>query len=75
MGTRERQVAAGVPSADGVQPVPPRHWWLKRLGAAALLLLLALVGLRLWWGSSTCKRPHARNPGPVAFCPAGGYPG
>ena len=33
-----------------VAPVPPRHWWLKRIVAGATLLLVALIGLRLWWG-------------------------
>ncbi len=31
-------------------PLPPRCWWLKRLAAAVGVLLLATVGLRLWWG-------------------------
>ena len=39
---------------DNLEPdvtfVPPRYWWLKRLGAAGLLSVVALVGLRLWWG-------------------------
>lgn len=31
-------------------PFPPRYWWLKRLATAGLLILILLVGLRLWWG-------------------------
>ncbi|MFH0982329.1 MAG: hypothetical protein V2A79_12425 [Planctomycetota bacterium] len=31
-------------------PVPPRYWWLKRIFLACALLLVLLVGLRLWWG-------------------------
>lgn len=29
-------------------PYPPRYWWLKRLCAAALVLVVLVVGLR-WW--------------------------
>ena len=31
-------------------PVPVRYWWLKRLGVAGIVFVLALGGLRVWWG-------------------------
>ena len=40
----------GCMSAADPMPIPPRFRWLKRLGAAAILLVLLLLGLRLWWG-------------------------
>src|SRR5580698_6264662 len=30
--------------------VPVRSWWLKRLSAAGMLLVIILLGLRIWWG-------------------------
>lgn len=35
---------------DAEPPIPPRFWWLKRLSLAAGVLLVALLGVRLWWG-------------------------
>jgi hypothetical protein len=29
---------------------PPRFWWLKRIIVGFAILLVALVGLRMWWG-------------------------
>ena len=37
-------------------PIPPRFWWLKRLALGGVCLLLAVVGLRLWWGYEADRR-------------------
>ncbi len=42
------------------RPVPPRYWWLKRIGPAAGVFVLALVGLRLWWGHEAERRLQAK---------------
>lgn len=41
-------------------PIPPRYWWLKRIGFAAGIFVLALVGLRLWWGHVAETRLQAK---------------
>jgi hypothetical protein len=41
-------------------PIPPRYWWLKRLGAAGLLWVLLLVGVRWWWGWEAERRLQAK---------------
>jgi hypothetical protein len=41
-------------------PVPVRYWWLKRLGAAGVVFLLALLGLRLLWGHVAEARLQAK---------------
>ncbi len=40
-------------------PYPPRYRWLKRLLGVGLLMVLLLVGLRLWWGHRANARYHA----------------
>ena len=40
-------------------PFPPRYRWLKRLTAAGVLFVLALVGARLWWGHVADARLQA----------------
>ena len=40
--------------------VPPRFWWLKRLTAAGVVLVLAMLGLRLWWGHVADERLQAK---------------
>lgn len=42
-----------------VEPIPPRYWWLKRIGVGVGLLLIALVALRLWWGWEANRRLQA----------------
>ncbi len=37
-------------------PIPPRYWWLKRIAIAVGLLIVGLVGLRLWWGHIVDRR-------------------
>ncbi|MCP4246145.1 MAG: hypothetical protein GY778_03765 [bacterium] len=37
-------------------PIPPRYRWLKRLAVSGVCLLVALVGLRLWWGYEANRR-------------------
>jgi hypothetical protein len=37
-------------ASDDVQPIPPRYWWLKRIGVSIVILLIALGLLRWWWG-------------------------
>jgi hypothetical protein len=41
-------------------PIPPRYWWLKRIALAAALFVLALVGVRLWWGYIAETRLQAK---------------
>lgn len=43
---------------DG-EPIPPRYWWLKRIGVVCLALLLALAALRWWWGCDAHHRLQA----------------
>lgn len=40
-------------------PIPPRYWWLKRIGVVAGLLLVTLFALRLWWGWEANRRLQA----------------
>jgi len=40
-------------------PIPRRFWWLKRLALAGLLLVLAVAGLRWYWGSVMSGRLNA----------------
>jgi hypothetical protein len=42
-----------------VKPIPPRFWWLKRIGVAVGVLLVALFALRLWWGWEANRRLQA----------------
>jgi hypothetical protein len=42
------------------RPIPPRYWWLKRIGAGAGVLVLALVAVRLWWGHVAERRLRAK---------------
>lgn len=43
-----------------VEPIPPRFWWLKRIGAGVVLYLLVLVAARLWWGHFAENRLQAQ---------------
>ena len=49
----------GVPQHKPVEPFPPRYSWLKRLAAAAGLLLVALFAPRLLWGHEANRRLQA----------------
>lgn len=40
-------------------PNPPRYWWLKRLAIAGVVALVALIGLRLYWGHIMSARLEA----------------
>src|SRR4051794_38390518 len=40
-------------------PHPRRFWWLKRLAVVYLLVAVALVGLRIWWGRLAQRRLDA----------------
>jgi len=42
-----------------VEPIPPRYWWLKRIGVVVGLLLVTLFTLRLWWGWEANRRLQA----------------
>jgi hypothetical protein len=46
--------------AQPVRPIPPRRWWLKRILLAAGVFVLALVGLRWWWGWEAERRLQAK---------------
>ena len=52
-------VATNSPDAIDARPFPPRYWWLKRISGAVVLLLLALLGLRWWWGWEAQRRLDA----------------
>jgi len=41
------------------EPIPPRYWWLKRIGVAVGVLFVALFALRLWWGWEANRRLQA----------------
>jgi len=45
--------------APEIGPIPPRYWWLKRIGIAVGVLLVALFALRLWWGWEANRRLQA----------------
>ncbi len=47
------------PIETAVQPIPPRYWWLKRIGIAVGVLFVALFALRLWWGWEANRRLQA----------------
>jgi hypothetical protein len=53
-------IATGDSFEVDATPVPVRYWWLKRLGAAAILFVLALIGLRIWWGHVAEARLQAK---------------
>ncbi len=42
-----------------VVPVPPRFRWLKRFGKAAVVLVVAAVLFRVWWGYEAHRRLQA----------------
>jgi hypothetical protein len=42
-----------------VAAVPVRFWWLKRLTAAGMLLVIILLWVRLWWGWIAQRRLDA----------------
>ncbi|MBN1346530.1 MAG: hypothetical protein JXQ73_27825 [Phycisphaerae bacterium] len=44
------------PESTETVPIPPRFWWLKRIGVVVVIWLVALVGLRAWWGYEAGRR-------------------
>jgi hypothetical protein len=42
-------------SSEPALAYPPRFWWLKRIAIAGALVLVALAGLRWWWGIKSAK--------------------
>jgi len=42
-----------------VAPIPPRYWWLKRIGVVVGFLFVVLFALRLWWGWEANQRLQA----------------
>ncbi len=42
-----------------VEPIPPRYWWLKRIGVVAGVLFVILFALRIWWGWEANRRLQA----------------
>jgi len=40
--------------------MPPRYWWLKRILLAVGVLILALAGLRWWWGYEAERHLQAK---------------
>lgn len=51
---------SSVADAPEVAPVPPRFRWLKRIGKASVVLIIALVALRWWWGWEAERRLQAQ---------------
>src|SRR5438477_8323245 len=50
---KQNMTRSSDPSA-AVLPVaayPRRFWWLKRLSLAAVVVAIALLALRIWWGA------------------------
>jgi hypothetical protein len=48
-----------VDEAAKVRPIPPRYWWLKRIILGVVVLFVALLALRLWWGWEAHRRFRA----------------
>jgi len=48
-GIDEASPAAG--SDPGIEPIPKRWWWTKRLVPILAVLVIASVAARLWWGA------------------------
>ncbi len=57
-------------AARDVRPIPPRFWWTKRIALAALIYLVALLGVRWIWGIYAENKLAAR----LAECRAAGEP-
>ncbi len=57
MTTTSETQACG--DSDDTVPVPSRYWWLKRLALAYLAMIVAALGLRLWWGYEANRRLQA----------------
>src|SRR5437867_10724916 len=51
MANASKQSAA----PDPALAYPPRYWWLKRIALLSALILVALAGLRWWWGIKSAK--------------------
>src|SRR5215831_13187772 len=52
-----------IPAGESVEPeefFPPRYWWTVRIVPLCLVILLGLVGLRIWWGHDVAARFEAR---------------
>ncbi len=49
-----------VEAPSDTRPIPPRFWWLKRIGVAVGVLLVALGALRWWWGWEANRRFQER---------------
>ncbi len=39
--------------------IPPRFWWLKRIGRIGAAYVLLLIGTRIWWGWEADRRFRA----------------
>ncbi|HOO16374.1 MAG: hypothetical protein KBH81_00180 [Phycisphaerae bacterium] len=50
--------------------IPARFWWLKRLACDAVIMLVVLLAVRLWWGWEAQRRFDAA----IAKCRAAGEP-
>jgi len=42
-------------SEEATERIPPRYWWLKRVGVAYVLFIAAIGGLR-WWAGAVAER-------------------
>ena len=56
MSTFELAETDSVNPPDGLEPIPPRYLWLKRILVGVGVLFVALVCLRVWWGWEANKR-------------------
>lgn len=63
----------GTPTDSASPPaLPPRYWWLRRIAVGVMVLIVALVGLRWWWGVVAERRlqaeiDHSRAAGEPIF--------
>ncbi len=57
-------------AAHQPRPIPPRFWWTKRITIGIAVLLIAVIGIRLWWGWHA-ERELQRA---IAECRADGQP-
>lgn len=47
------------PAGADARPIPPRFWWLKRFSLAAAVFVIAMIGVRIWWGHYADRRLQA----------------
>ena len=43
-------------AGEAAGPHPRRYWWLARIGALYVLVIVMVVGVRWWWGNVSSRR-------------------